>query len=453
VIARILPARPDAASARPGTCHFDNGGLSAWVEDARRRTLDLAADLGGERLVPPRLPIVNPILWELGHVAWFQERWALHHAFGQEASLSGALYDSARVAHDTRWDLDLPPLARTLELLVQVRDRVLDRLSRRPLTPAEAYFVLLSVYHEDMHDEALLVARQALGHPAPALSEAPAGAAAPDGASGAAAPDGASGAVGDATFGERAIMLGSARGSPFVFDNEKWAHPVRVGAFAIARACVTEGEFRDFVEDRGYVRGELWSGRGREWLERQPVRHPVYWHRREPRGEWTVRRFDGWRPLDPGLPVVHVSWWEAEAFCRWAGRRLPTEAEWEAAATGSERAFPWGPEEPSGAHANLDGLALGPVPVQARERGDSPERVRQLVGNVWEWTASPFVPYPGFTPDPYEEYSQPWFGTHMVLRGGAWATRSRLIRSQVRNFYTPDRRDPIAGFRTCARER
>ena len=170
--------------------------------------------------------------------------------------------------------------------------------------------------------------------------------------------------------------------------------------------------------------------------------------RRERDGRWSRRRFDEWLELEPHLPVHHVNAHEAEAWCRWAGRRLPTEAEWEHAA-GPAR-FPWGDEAPSPAHAQLDLVAYDPCEVGAHPAGDSRHGLRQLIGNVWEWTSSPFEPYPGFTPGAYREYSAPWFGDHRVLRGGAFATRARLLRNTWRNFYTPDRRDVLAGFRTCA---
>jgi iron(II)-dependent oxidoreductase len=159
--------------------------------------------------------------------------------------------------------------------------------------------------------------------------------------------------------------------------------------------------------------------------------------------------------------MLHVNWYEAEAYCRWARRRLPTEVEWEVAAAGEpdgsggrlsgrKRRFPWGDAPPSPDRANLDGHTVGCLHVAALPAGESAFGCRQMLGNVWEWTSSDLLPYPGFVADPYKEYSEPWFGTHKVLRGGCWTTRSRLLRNTYRNFYRPDRRDVWAGFRTCA---
>jgi iron(II)-dependent oxidoreductase len=252
-----------------------------------------------------------------------------------------------------------------------------------------------------------------------------------------------------------AFWLGATPAEPFVFDNEKWAHPVELRPFAIARAPVTQAEFAAFVDDGGYARRDVWSEAGWRWRVAAGARHPVYWEGTG--GGWLRRDFDRWVPLEPHRPVIHVNWYEADAYCRWAGRRLPTEAEWEAAAAAPgagppapKRRFPWGDDPPDAARANLDGRAPGCCDVADHPAGDSAAGCRQMVGNVWEWTASAFGPYPGFVADPYKEYSRPWFGTHQVLRGGAWPTRARLLRNTWRNFYTPDRRDVWAGFRTCA---
>jgi iron(II)-dependent oxidoreductase len=257
---------------------------------------------------------------------------------------------------------------------------------------------------------------------------------------------------GDVEIAGGTYLLGALPQEPFVFDNEKWAHAVEVAPFRIARAAVSQGELAAFVEEGGYRRRELWSAEGWQWRQREAVEGPLYWRREGP--AWLRRDFDRWVPLEPHRPVIHVSAHEAEAYCAWAGRRLPSEPEWEAAAAGAgerRRHFPWGQTPPGAEHANLDGLRLGCVDVGALAAGDTPEGCRQLLGNVWEWTASAFAPFPGFTPDPYQEYSAPWFGDHRVLRGGAWPTRARLLRNTWRNFYKPERRDVWAGFRTCAR--
>ena len=232
--------------------------------------------------------------------------------------------------------------------------------------------------------------------------------------------------------------------------------------FAIARAPVTQSEFAAFVEDGGYRREEYWDDAGGKWKREVGAEHPVYW-RQEPDGKWRRRHFDKWAPLEPHLPVIHVCWHEARAFCRWAGRRLPTEAEWELAASGEpdpggagfsprKRRYPWGDDFPAPRRANLDWQAMGCVDVGAHPEGESAFGCRQMAGNVWEWTSSDFLPFPGFTPDPYKDYSQPLFGDTKVFRGGCWVTRSRLIRNNYRNYNTPDRRDLWVGFRTCARE-
>jgi len=422
--------------------------LSEWVQDARRRTLALVEDLDDGQLVGPRLAIVNPLRWELGHVAWFQERWVLREAAGRGPLRADgdALYDSSAVPHDARWGLPLPTRRETLDYLAATEERVLERLAAPGLGERDAYFVKLAVFHEDMHGEAFACTRQTLGYPAPPFATARGGAA-------------SAGAEwsGDVDVPGGRLSLGARPGSGFVFDNEKWAHDLELRPFRIARAPVTQGALRVFVEEGGYRRRQFWSQAGWSWRERLGALHPVYWRREG--DAWLRREFDRWTPLEPDLPALHVSWHEAEAYCRFAGRRLPTEPEWEAAAshgaTGNglalgKRTFPWGEEAPDGARAELDLRSPRCAPVSAHSEGDSALGCRQLIGNVWEWTATDFLPYPGFEPDPYRDYSQPWFGTHKVLRGGCFVTRSRLLRNTWRNFYTPDRRDVWAGFRTCA---
>ena len=424
----------------------DASTLRAMLQDARARTLALSRDLNGERLLGPRLSIVNPPLWEIGHVGWFQEYWCLRYQGngGLRTSMlahADNLYDSATVPHATRWDLPLPDFDATLSYLQQVLGRVLERIDREGATEFLQYFAQLAVFHEEMHCEAFTYSRQTLGYAAPATG-------------GTCATTDAGAWPGDVEIAGGEFMLGAEPGTGFVFDNEKWGHAVGVPPFCIARAPVTNADYAVFVEDGGYGRCELWSDNGWQWREQTGAQAPVYWQKRD--GEWLQRHYDAMVAILPHRPVIHVNWYEADANCRWARRRLPTEAEWEfAAATtpgsaGRRRRFPWGDAAPSSRHANLFGVAGACVDVAACGKGDSGWGCRQMFGNVWEWTADWFGPYPGFEADPYKEYSAPWFGNHKVLRGGCFATHPGLLRNTWRNFYTPDRRDVFAGFRTCA---
>jgi len=386
------------------------------------------------------------------------------------------LYDSARVAHDTRWDLPLPSKAETIDYTQRILDRVLEQTEMNPARAVngydEAYFLRLALLHEDMHSEAITYTRQTLGYPAPRLAVAEdressigngpdaSRSSLLDSRSSTSPSSISSERLGDAEIPGGTFLLGSTPDVPFVFDNEMWAHPVEVGPFAISRTAVTNAEFAAFVDDGGYRRRELWDEAGWQWRESVKAEHPVYW---QPMGggRWLRRNFNEWVPLEDQLPVLHVNWYEASAYCRWAGRRLPTEAEWEMAASVEarrdgggiaerHRLYPWGEEPPTPERAHLDWRRMGCIAVQALPAGESAFGCRQMIGNTWEWTASTFGPFPGFAPGPYQEYSAPWFGDHKVLRGGCWVTRSRLARNHYRNFYKPDRRDVWAGFRTCA---
>ena len=357
----------DARIAKPHDLERD-------LLDARARALRVTRDLEGERLLGPKLPIVNPPLWEIGHVSWFQEYWCLRGRIDGsrgESILAGAdaLYDSSAVAHDTRWNLPLPGAKATRDYGDAVLDRVRQRIARDPENPDLRYFVRLATFHEDMHAEAFHYTRQTLGYSEPDFEF-----------------HSGNNPNSEIEIEGGKFQLGARPDDGFVFDNEKWAHEVRIAPFSIAKMPVSNAQFLAFVEGGGVA--------------------PRYWKKEG--GAWLQRRFDRWLPLIPEEPVRHVSWHEAQAYCRWAKRRLPTEAEWECASGRFEH------------------------------------------GQVWEWTESTFAPYPGFVVDPYKEYSEPWFGTHNVLRGGSFATPARLMRPSFRNFYTPDRADIFAGFRTCA---
>jgi len=434
----------------PATAHpVPADELVAMMRSARQRTLELLDGLTMDQLMGAKLPTVNPLLWEVGHAAWFHEFFILRSEYGYPPLLErgDSLYDSIAIAHEDRWDLPLYSLQEIEDYMASVQQALFERLDPGMASARDSYLYQFTTFHEDMHCEAYLWARQTHGYPTPRFE--------PDG-SPSAGERGGGPLEGDAELPGGTIALGSPQDGRFVFDNEKWAHEVTVAPFRMARAPVTNAAFAEFVADGGYDRPELWSEAGWRWRQEVDATQPLYWR---PAGDgWEVRRFDAWWPLPPHEPAIHVGWYEADAYCRWAGRRLPTEAEWEFAARwrpgedGSpvRARYPWGDDPIAPGHANLDGFALGCVDVGGHAAGDNAWGVRQLIGNVWEWTADTFGPFPGFSPDDYKEYSQPLFGDTKVLRGGAWTTRSRMISSAYRNYFPPDRRDVFAGFRTCA---
>lgn len=377
--------------------------LDAALLDARQRTLALfdalAAAGYGQPARVPILPILNPPLWELGHVAWFAEWYVLREGWGSApgqargASLlaeGDAWFDSNTVAHATRWSLDLPAPEPLRAYCREVLDRTRARLAQASCDDASLYPYRLALAHEDMHGEALLYTLQTLGVASPLPRDeacAPAGELACEG--------------GD-------FLLGEAPG--FAFDNERPALPCRVAPFAIDAGLVSNAAYLAFVRDGGYRRAACWSAEGLAWLRASGRAAPRYW-RREGDG-WVTLRFGRTEALAPGEPVRHVSLHEAEAYCRWAGRRLPLEQEWEWAARAGGPGFAW--------------------------------------GGLWEWTASSFLARPGFRADRYREYSAPWFGSRQTLRGASFATPARLRSPVFRNFFTGGRDDIFAGFRTCA---
>jgi iron(II)-dependent oxidoreductase len=239
------------------------------------------------------------------------------------------------------------------------------------------------------------------------------------------------------------------------YDNERPAHEVQIAAFRIDIIPVTNAAYLRFLEDGGYRRRELWSDQGWRWVASAGVDHPGQW-RCGADGTWRELSFGRLAPLEPNRPVIHVSWYEADAYARWAGKRLPTELEWEKAAAcdlerGVARLYPWGDQHPTSDHANLDQRAFAPAEVGAYPRGRSFFGCEQMLGCVWEWTASDFEAYPGFLAFPYPEYSAIHFGRgYKVLRGGSWATRRIAIRNTFRNWDLPERRQIFAGFRCAA---
>jgi iron(II)-dependent oxidoreductase len=413
--------------------------------DARRVELGLLDDLSDAQMLGTRGHFLEPPIWEMGHVGWFQEHWLLRRLDGADSLLPGAdaIYDAFSVSYTRRWDHAFPSRASTLAYITEVLRRSAARLESRAPSDDDAYFYTLVAQHEDMHAENLTAILHTLGYTRPTsiprLDPPPR--------------VDAGFRAGDVAVPGGTLMLGADRDEPFVFDNEKWAHPVAVAPFRIATTPVTNAQFQAFVDDGGYRRRECWGRRGWDWRRREGAEHPLFWQRDGAR--WFERQFELLVPLEPWHPVVHVNWYEAEAFCRWARRRLPTEAEWEMAATvdpvtGRKCRFPWGDAAPTPEYANLDYRAGGTVDVRALPAGDSAVGCRQMIGNVWEWVADTFEPYPAFVADPYKEYSEPHFGEKKLLKGGCWTTRSRLIRATWRNFFKRQRRNVFAGFRTVA---
>ena len=424
--------------------------LTRILEDSHARTRALVTSLAPDDLMGPQLDIVNPPLWEVGHVTWFHEKFVLRALDSRTPWIknSDALYDSMAIQHADRWTMPLPDLDGTLEYMNDVRDALTKRIENREPSEVDAYLHRLTVFHADMHNEAMTYTRQTLGLAVPPfLPEFDASA------------DPAGPLPGDIEVPGSIHRLGAEPGEGFAFDNEKWVHPVEVAPFAISRAPVTNLEYAAFVDDGGYDEPRHWSEAGWRWRESTNSEAPVYW--RYNSTGWQSRRFDHWQPLLPHEPVMHVNWYEADAWCRWAGRRLPLETEWEVAAsrepdgdcglTDHRRRYPWGNALPDRTRANLDYNFGRLLDVAALAAGDSALGCRQMLGSVWEWTASSFAPFADFSPDAYLEYSEPWFSeARPVLRGGAWTSCARMLNNTHRNFFTPERRDIFAGFRTCA---
>jgi iron(II)-dependent oxidoreductase len=419
--------------------------LRAALEDARDYTLQLYAHLTPEQRDFPYLCTVNPPAWELAHIGWFQEFWCLRFR-DREAPLparladADALLNSSIIPHADRWkrpelswDSVLDYLAREFRDTLAAADRSV---------PDQRYFFQLALLHEDMHGEALLMSLQTLGLPEPRWRRRPT----------LPVPSAAEGFVPrEIEFEGGQFDMGSPPGPDFAFDNEKPIHRVDVAPFALASAQVSNAQYLQFVEAGGYTHQRFWTATGWQWRTETNAEAPCYW--RKDGSQWLARRFDQWKPLAPDEPVIHVNAFEADAFCSFAGKRLPTEVEWEFAAryglAPAEDRYPWGHAAPAWGSVNLNGMYGRPVHVGALAGTDTRSHIRQMIGNVWEWTATDFRGYPGFHPDHYREYSQPWFGNHRVLRGGCFATRARLVHNRFRNFYTPERNDIFSGFRTA----
>lgn len=423
---------------------------AALLAEARERTLLLASPLSEQDLRVQHDPLMSPILWDLGHIAHFEELWLTRNLSGPiEFSEMPGMYNPFEHPRRTRASLPLPALAEWGAIAEEIRERVLavlqdvDFESDVPLI-RDGYVYRMVAQHEYQHNETILQTLQLkTGAPyrAPRRWEVPAATRAHE-----------PGAM--VRFPGGRITLGTDDRTA-AYDNERPAHALDLAPFWIDVTPVTNGAYLEFIADRGYDRAELWTDAGWVWRQEEQLVAPKYWMHRD--GAWVNRVMDREAPIDPSRPVCHVCHHEAEAFARWAGKRLPTEAEWEAAArfdpdTGAMRTYPWGEEEPTPALANVDQLAFDLAPVWAYRHNVSPVGCYGMIGDVWEWTASDFTGYPGFAAFPYAEYSEAFFGSeYKVLRGGSWATRPGALRATFRNWDYPIRRQIFSGFR-CARD-
>jgi gamma-glutamyl hercynylcysteine S-oxide synthase len=424
--------------------------LAEKLEEARERTRFLLGPVSEEDLVAQHDQIMSPLIWDYGHIGNYEELWLLHRAHGKVLSKRELydMYDASLHPREERPSLNLLDRRDADLYLDAVRKAVLETLEDADLGDGDgpllkAGFVYeMIVQHEYQHNETMLQTLQLKkgeGYKPEPRVELPAGR----------APEREMVPIPGGEF----VMGTDDRAR--ALDNERNAHARDLPGFLIDATPVTNEAYLGFVEDGGYERPELWSPAGWEYIREERISAPKHWYQPKPHSWWT-ERFGFDEPIDPAAPVVHVSWYEADAYARWAGKRLPTEAEWEKAAswdpdTGTKRLYPWGDEAPTPTHANLDQLAFRTAQVGAYPEGASAYGVLGMVGDVWEWTSSDLYAYPGFEAFPYKEYSEIFFGSdYKVLRGGSWATRPGAVRNTFRNWDYPIRRQLFCGFR-CAR--
>ncbi|MEZ0092300.1 ergothioneine biosynthesis protein EgtB [Streptacidiphilus sp. EB129] len=436
------PTRTDAAAA---------------LTSSRQRTLALTDCLDEAELLAQHSPLMSPLVWDLAHVGNQEEIWLVREA-GRLPALRpdlDAIYDAFSHPRADRPALPLlaPDAAR--RYLRQVRERALEVLDAAAPdwdTPGSAFggetpvtaggFVFgMVAQHEQQHAETMLATHQLRS--GPAVLDAPAPPPAP--ADAAALPREVLVPGGPFTMGTDT--------DPWALDNERPAHTVDLAPFWLDTVPVSNRAYQEFIADGGYADPRWWSPDGWKHRQQAQLEAPLFCHRDG--GAWLRRRFGRTEPVPPLEPVLHVSWYEADAYARWAGRRLPTEAEWEKAArhdpdTGRSRRHPWGDADPTAEHANLGQRHLQPAPVGSYPAGAAPSGARQLTGDVWEWTSSDFLPYPDFAAYPYKEYSEVFFGTeYKVLRGGSFGVDPVACRGTFRNWDYPIRRQIFSGFRTA----
>jgi gamma-glutamyl hercynylcysteine S-oxide synthase len=440
-----------------GSEHDLKETIATELEGGRLRTLGLVEPFSEEELWRSPSRLMSPLVWDLGHCANYEELWLLRNVAGHQPT--DPSYDDIYNAFEhPRWERPSLPLlgpAEARAYMGDVRGKSLDILERVDLTPEErlldrGYVYGMVVQHEHMHDETMLSTIQLMKQ-----KEYPPAATQP--------PRAVTRVEQDMVFvAEGSIEIGTSI-EPWAFDNERPAHRVDLAGFWIDRTPVTNAQYIAFIEAGGYQDPRHWTDAGWTWRQESGKEAPGFWKREG--SSWVIGRYGRYVPVELDEPVQHVCWFEADAFARWAGKRLPTEGEWEKAASwgppggsGSspsawrKRRFPWGDDDPTHDHANVDQRHFGPAPVGAYPAGVSAYGCHQMIGDVWEWTSSDFQPYPGYEWFPYREYSEVFFGTdYKVLRGGSWATHTTAIRNTFRNWDYPIRRQIFCGFR-CAKD-
>jgi iron(II)-dependent oxidoreductase len=476
--------RPATAPASAATGPADEAGTealrdlaAAQLAAARDRTTLLTTAVDDADLVRQHSPLMSPLVWDLAHIANQEELWLLREVGGRESMHPeiDPLYDAFEHPRAERPALPLLTPAEARRYGHEVRGRVLDLIGQlnfgEPGAPrpgaqgagapragghrgggprgqagfgaeriGAGFAFGMVAQHEAQHDETMLATHQLRS--GPAVLSAPPPPPAP--ADAAALPAEVHVPGGPFTMGTSA--------EPWALDNERPAHAVDVPGFWLDTTPVTNAAYAAFIADGGYDDPRLWTAGGWAHRQRAGLGAPLFW---EWDGGWTRVSFGVKAPVVPDEPVMHVCWYEADAYARWAGRRLPTEAEWEKAArwdpaAGRSRRYPWGDQEWTPERANLGQRHLRPAPAGSYPGGAAPCGARQLVGDVWEWTSSDFLPYPGFTAWPYKEYSEVFFGPeYKVLRGGAFGVSAVACRGTFRNWDYPVRRQIFAGFRTA----
>jgi iron(II)-dependent oxidoreductase len=436
------------ATAIPGPVGRD--AIAAELRQARERTFLLLAPLSDEDLRTQHDPLMSPILWDLGHIAHFEELWLTRNLNGPiEFVEMPGLYNPFEHPRSERGNLTLPNLEHCRQVMDRIREQVLERLATADLdsgTPLlqDGYVYRMVLQHEYQHNETILQTLQLKrGKPysptvrwqvSPVTENA----------------DFQPGGM--TRFPGGAVEVGTEDRSA-AYDNERSRHERSLAPFWIDVYPVTNGEYQRFIAAGGYRTREFWSESGWRWVQESGVQAPKYWSQVD--GKWVTRTMDRTGPVEPAHPVCHVCYYEAESYARFVGKRLPTEFEWEAAAswdpaTNTARAYPWGDEVVNRTLANVDQLMFGTTPVGSYRSNVSAIGCYGMIGDVWEWTSSDFLPYPGFESFPYPEYSEAFFGSdYKVLRGGSWATRPGAIRNTFRNWDYPIRRQIFSGFR-CA---